>query len=82
MPHEAMRAVDDALRDLPVADRLSLLLVSIIKSNSDALSISFRMLDATMALSRICRSKTGFESRKRRAITPIAWSGNRCGSSA
>ena len=50
--HEAMRVIDAALRDLPVADRLSALLISIIEHNPDALAVSFRMLNATKALSK------------------------------
>ena len=35
--HKNMRAIDEALRDLPVEDRLSALLVSIIECNPNAL---------------------------------------------
>lgn len=52
MSHENMQAIDEALRGMPVVDRLSALLVSIIEVNPGALNVSLKMLNATMALSR------------------------------
>ena len=49
---QAQQAVDAALRNLPVEDQLGALLIAIIETNPDALSVSFRMLNATVRLSK------------------------------
>lgn len=52
MSPDPRQAVAAALRNLPVEDQLGALLIAIIELNPDALSVSFRMLSATIALSK------------------------------
>ncbi len=51
MPPNA-RIIHESLNGLPVEDRLSALLVSIIQSNPNALAVSLRMVSVTAALSK------------------------------
>ncbi len=46
------RELDALLDDLPVADRLSMLLVSIIRKNPSAVAVSFSVLNALVLMSR------------------------------
>jgi len=52
MPRKAQQAIDEVLATLPVEDRLSALLISIIERNPDALAVSLTMISATTKLSR------------------------------
>ena len=50
MPRKAQQAIDEVLATLPVEDRLSALLISIIERNPDALAVSLTMISATTKL--------------------------------
>jgi hypothetical protein len=52
MSRESQKTIEEVLRVLPVADRLSALLISIIERNPDALAVSLCMLNATTTLSK------------------------------
>jgi hypothetical protein len=70
MPPEVAK-VRELLSAMPVEDQLALFLIAIVEANPSALSISLRMLSATVKLSQLWVPRTGSEFQRLCAITLI-----------